>query len=274
MRRDATTLAASCPSATSISDDLDMGDIKLVVQADDLGMCRSVNEGIMTAADEGILTQTSVMAPTPWFGEGAAMAKARGLATGLHVTFTCEWEYLRWGPLTAGESLRDGDGLLKRTVEAAKEGVVEDGITEVNAQIDRAQASGLTLTYVDPHMGVSIAPAYAAACERLGVKFMYDQITPHHKWDSPVIWLSLMSRRDRGAKFAEVLDQLGPGTHMVMAHPAVDSDELRGLTPSDAENYFWAQPTRVADLEALCAPEVRKVVEARGIELVSAAQLG
>lgn len=247
-----------------------MSDIRLVVQADDLGMCRAVNEGIEIGFTEGVLTQTSVMAPTPWFGEGAAMAKRLGVATGLHVTFTCEWEYLRWGPLTEGASLRDPDGLFKKTVESAKEGSVDDALVEVNAQIDRAQGWGLELSYVDPHMGVSIAPAYAAACERLGVKFMYDQINPHHQWDSPVIWLSLMSRRDRGAIFAETLEKLGPGTHMVMAHPGTDTEELRGLTPSDAENYFWAQPTRVADLEALCAPEVRKVIEKRGMELISA----
>ena len=47
-----------------------MGTIRLVVQADDLGMCRSVNEGIEHAIVDGIVTQTSVMAPTPWFVEG------------------------------------------------------------------------------------------------------------------------------------------------------------------------------------------------------------
>ena len=247
-----------------------MSEIRLVVQADDLGMCRSVNEGIALSKTDGILTQTSVMAPTPWFGEGAEMAKRLGIPTGLHLTFTCEWEYLRWGPLSTGASLRDSDGLFKRTVEAAAEGAADEGIVEANAQIDRAQAAGLELTYVDPHMGVSITPAYEAACERLGVKFMYENINPHHQWDSPVIWLSLMSRRDRGAQFADVLEKLGPGTHMVMSHPSTSTDEIKGVTPADAENYFWAEPTRIADLEALCAPEVRKVIENRNIELIAA----
>jgi hypothetical protein len=60
---------------------------------------------------------------------------------------------------------------------------------------------------------------------------------------------------------------------MVMAHPGVGGDELRGVTAPDAKNYFWAEPTRVADLEALCAPEVRRVVERRNIELVAARDL-
>lgn len=247
--------------------------IKLVVQGDDLGMCRAVNEGIEHAFTDGILTQTSVMAPTPWFGEGAAMAKRHGIATGLHLTLTCEWDYLRWAPLSPGSSLRDPDGGFKRTVEAALEGDPAEAVIEANAQIDRAQAAGLELTYVDPHMGVSLVPAYEAACARIGKKFMYDQITPHHDWSSPVIWLSLMSRRDRGAQLAATLEALDDGVHMLMAHPGTDTPELAALTPSDAPNYFWAQPTRIADLEALCAPEVRQVVEARKIELVAARDL-
>jgi predicted glycoside hydrolase/deacetylase ChbG (UPF0249 family) len=250
-----------------------MGDIRLVVQADDLGMCRAVNAGVEHAFSDGILTQTSVMAPTPWFAEGAAIAKRLGIPTGLHVTLTCDWEYLRWGPLTAARSLRDTDGLFKRTVAGAAEGDPTEAVTEVHAQVDRAESSGLTLSYVDPHMGISIVPAYEAACARLGVKFIYaSAVQPHYVFDS-MIYLSVQSRRDRGAWLADALEQLGPGTHFVQSHPAVASEELRAVTPSDAENYFWAESTRVPDLEALCAPEVRKVIESRGIELVSVAQL-
>ena len=51
-----------------------------------------------------------------------------------------------------------------------------------------------------------------------------------------------------------------------MAHPGVESEELRSITPPDAHDYFWAESTRVPDLEALCSPDVRKVIEKRGIE--------
>jgi predicted glycoside hydrolase/deacetylase ChbG (UPF0249 family) len=246
-----------------------VGDIRLIVQADDCGMCRAVNEGIALAKTDGILTQTSVMAPTPWFAEGALMTKRLGIATGLHVTLTCDWEYLRWGPLTPAPSLRDSDGLFKRTVKGAAEGTPEDGVAEAHAQIDRAVSLGLELSYVDPHMGLSIIPAYEAACARLGVQFMYPGVDPHHVFDSITV-LSVQSRKDRAAWFAEFLEQLQPGTHMVQTHPAVASEELRAVTPEDADNYFWVESTRVPDLEALCAPEVRKVIERRGIELTTA----
>jgi predicted glycoside hydrolase/deacetylase ChbG (UPF0249 family) len=249
-----------------------MSEIRLVVQGDDLGMCRAVNEGVALAATDGILTQTSVMAPTPWFGEGAAIVRRLGLPVGLHVTLTCEWDHLRWAPLTPGPSLRTEDGTFHRTVTDAKAGRPEEAIAEAHAQADRAEALGLELDYVDPHMGVSVRPAYEAMCARLGRSFIYANVDPHHDWAS-IIVLSLAPFEDRAAWLVEQLEVIGPGTHFVLSHPGVGGDELRALTEEGADNADWAEPIRVADLEALCAPEVRAVVERRGIELAAVRDL-
>jgi predicted glycoside hydrolase/deacetylase ChbG (UPF0249 family) len=249
-----------------------MGDIRLVVQGDDLGMCRAVNEGIATAARDGILTQTSAMAPTPWFGEGAALARREGLGVGLHVTLTCEWEYLRWGPLTTGATIRGDDGSFPRTLVEAAEADPGEAIAEALAQAERARAAGLDLSYVDPHMGISQRPAYEAVCERYGLAFMYRGVEPHHEFAS-IIVLSLGPLEDRAAWFADRLEQLAPGTHMVMAHPGVAGEELRAMTDLDALNADWAEPYRVADLAALCDPGVRKVIDGRGIDLVAVRDL-
>ncbi len=130
--------------------------VRLVVQADDLGMCRAVNEGIEVAVTDGIVTQASAMAPTPWFAEGAAVARRLGLDTGLHCTFTCEWDFLRWGPLSSGPSLRLDDGTLPRTVEDAAARIdPAQGLDELRVQIRRARACGLEPCYVDPHVWLS-----------------------------------------------------------------------------------------------------------------------
>jgi hypothetical protein len=249
-----------------------VSDIKLVVQGDDLGMCRSVNEGIVLAATEGILTQASVMAPTPWFAEGAAMVQRVGLPVGLHVTLTCEWDYLRWSPLSPAPSLRASDGTFHRTVEAAATADPAEAVAEAHAQADRATAVGLDITYIDPHMGVSVRAAYEAMCARFGVKFIYRGIEPHHEWASLIV-LSLAPFEDRGAWLAERLESIGPGTHFVLSHPAVESAELRAITDPANENAVWAEPIRIEDLAALCDPSVRKVIERRDIALVAARDL-
>ena len=94
--------------------------IRLIVQADDFGMCHAVNEGILQAYREGIVTQASAMAPCPWISEAIAMAVEHRIPVGLHCTLTCEWEHLRWGPITSGPSLREPDGGFWRTVEEAR----------------------------------------------------------------------------------------------------------------------------------------------------------
>ncbi len=238
-------------------------------------MCRAVNEGIEVAVTDGVVTQASVMAPTPWFAEGAATARRLGLTTGLHCTFTCEWDFLRWAPLSAGATLRLDDGTQPRTVEdaAARIDPIE-GLDELRIQARRAVACGLELAYVDPHMGLSVTSAYPAICAELGRRFVYDPVEPHHRFDSMFI-LSLSSVDDlaqRTDRFVEWLERLDGGTHFVLSHPAVPSAELRAICAPDAANAAWAETFRAADLVALTSPDVRQVIERRGIELVSLAE--
>ncbi len=243
-----------------------------MVQADDLGMCRAVNDGIEHAVTDGLVTQVSAMAPTPWFADGAARVRRLGVTTGLHCTFTCEWDHLRWAPLSPGRTLRLDDGTQPRTVEDAARLVdPTEGLEELRWQARRATACGIDLAYVDPHMGVSVTSAYGAICEELGLRFIYRAVDPHHRFDS-IFVLSLAVTDDldrRTDAFVDWLDRVGEGTHLVLTHPGVASDELRALTGPGAANADWAEPYRAADLAALTAPEARAVVERRGIALVS-----
>ena len=118
-------------------------------------MCRAVNEGIEHAVVDGIVTQTSVMAPTPWFADCAALGRdASASPPGCTRTFTCEWRYLRWAPLSAGATLRLGDGTMRRTVEDATTSIEPgEGLDELRTQARRALLCGLDLAYVDCHMG-------------------------------------------------------------------------------------------------------------------------
>lgn len=65
-------------------------DIQLIVRGDDFGMCHAVNQGIQRAFTDGIVTMSSTMAPCPWFGEAAEIAKDIGIPLGAHQTLTCE----------------------------------------------------------------------------------------------------------------------------------------------------------------------------------------
>ena len=64
----------------------------LIVNADDFGISRGVNDGVARAHERGIVTSASLMVDMP--GVRAAVRAAQGqprLGLGLHVNFTAPW---------------------------------------------------------------------------------------------------------------------------------------------------------------------------------------
>ena len=248
-----------------------MDAIKLVVRGDDLGMCHAVNEGIAAAWTDGILSQTTAMVPCPWFTEGAAKAIAAGIPTAVHMTMTAEWDNIRWRPLTGPTTVAAPDGTFWRTVADVQAKVdPDDALAEIAAQVECFRATGLEPTGLDPHMAAFVPASVGPIAKRVGLPFF------HAGRDSDYIDSNTMltTRRDKTAWLQNWLRELGPGTHLLIAHPALASPELEALTSPDAENRNWADVWRITDLEALTDPDVRDIVASRGIELVAHAPDG
>jgi hypothetical protein len=253
-----------------------MGDIKLVVQCDDFGMCHAGNLGAVQAFREGILTQASVMVPCPWFREAARLAKEHALPVGVHLTTTSEWEYMRWGPLTGGRSLVGDDGRMPRTVEHVRDHADPDELfEEFVAQTELYLAEGLEIGYFDCHMGVAIGPPYVKICEKYGKPFDYPIGDVAVGFDS----IHMLSGRPSDEKVDYLIDRISnmePGKHLIVSHCAVESEELRSLTadrPNQPDHLLWANEYRPSDLAALTSPDVKKLVADRGIDLVPVAGL-
>lgn len=247
--------------------------VQLVVQGDDFGMCHAVNTGTVRAFREGVVTQASTMVPCPWFPEAAALALEHGLPLGIHSTLTCEWDGLRWSPLTAGASLRGDDGVTcHRTVAGATSADPDEATDELVAQAERFLAAGLALTYFDVHMGLSQLPAYDAVSTRYGVPFLYSGVPASLSFAS----IKMLSERPADAKKDWVLGYLEriaerPGVHLLVSHCASDDPELAALVRPGSPVFAWAREYRVSDLAVLTDPDVAAAVEAHGIELVSVA---
>ncbi len=250
-----------------------MSQVKLVVQGDDFGMCHAVNTGIVTAFTEGILTQVSTMVPCPWFDEAAELAQKHGIPAGIHSTLTCEWDYLRWKPLTAGPSLRGDDGTFRRTVREAAEAVdVGEATAELVSQAEKFLATGLSINHFDAHMGRVCIPAYEEVCRRYGKRFIYDGVEPNVGFDS----VRSLSEREADQKkgwLLHRLEKLEPGNHLIVTHVATPGEELRSITGPESPVVRWAEEYRKSDIEVVTDPEVRRRIDDLGIKLVSVAEL-
>src|SRR5690349_18481794 len=63
------------------------GERRLIVNADDFGLSRSVNEAVIRAHREGVLTSASLMVNEPGYQEAVELARANPrLGVGLHLT--------------------------------------------------------------------------------------------------------------------------------------------------------------------------------------------
>jgi hopanoid biosynthesis associated protein HpnK len=128
---------------------------QLILNADDFGMTRGVNEGIIRGHSEGILTSTTLMANGPEFDDAVARAKLNPkLGVGCHLV-------LVGGPAVAPKekisSLADENGNLPESlgvfVARLSAGLIRTKAIdrEMRAQIEKIRAAGIEPTHLDTH---------------------------------------------------------------------------------------------------------------------------
>ncbi len=114
----------------------------LIVNCDDLGSSYAANVGVYEALRNGIGTSATLMVPCPWARDAAA--RYRGEDIGVHLTLNSEWDLYRWGPITYGPSLLDGDGGFPRTVaDVWDHADIDEVRRELRAQLERAILVGV-----------------------------------------------------------------------------------------------------------------------------------
>ncbi len=78
----------------------------LIINADDFGMCHSVNEGIIKALLKGIVCSTTLMVPCPWALHAMNFLRHHPeIAFGVHLTVISDWADYRWGPIAPREKV-------------------------------------------------------------------------------------------------------------------------------------------------------------------------
>jgi len=150
------------------------------VNADDFGRSRSINEAVIQAHREGILTTASLMVNEPSCGEAVEWAKENPrLGVGLHLT-------LLMGRCALPP--REISGLVNERGEFSNDPVKvgmryffrrelrEPLREEIHAQFARFRATGLTLDHVNGHLHMHLHPVVFSIlmedAEKLGIERM------------------------------------------------------------------------------------------------------
>ncbi len=124
--------------------------MKLIMNADDFGLCRGVNFGIVDAHNLGIVSSTTLMAGGAAFDHAVTLAKDNPtLGIGVHLTLT----YGR--PILSGhKTLVDDNGNFNKLsyVESNQDKIDPAEVEkEYTAQIEKVLAAGIMPTHLDSH---------------------------------------------------------------------------------------------------------------------------
>lgn len=226
----------------------------LIVNADDFGRSRRINEGVARAHDDGVVSSASAMVCWPAAEEAAALAGVRPkLGVGLHVDLS-EWEYG-----TDGWWAR-----YERVGESAAE--VE---AEVVRQLERfRELFGRDPTHLDSHQHVHrqepVRSVLAGIGAELGVPVR--DLSPGVTYRG-----DFYGQTGRGEPLP---DAIGIAALLALVASLPDGVTELGCHPArvpEIESSYAAE--RVAELAVLCDPRVRAAIADEGIELQSFAGL-
>ena len=148
---------------------------ELILNADDFGLTRGVNEGIVRAHREGILTSATLMANGPAFEDAAERAKENPqLGVGCHLVLTGG---VAVAPPEKIPSLVGRNGRLPRSIGVLAArlslGLVrtEHIVAELRAQIEKIRRAGIEPTHLDTHKHSHVHPQVMGALGLVAQEF-------------------------------------------------------------------------------------------------------
>jgi predicted glycoside hydrolase/deacetylase ChbG (UPF0249 family) len=258
----------------------------LIVNADDFGFTKDVNEGIVHAHRAGILTSTTLMATGAAFSHAVELARENpSLDIGCHLV------------LVGGPGMPPTVAQLIRELALGRIQVYE----QLSAQVKRILDAGVRPTHLDTHKHTHLLPpvldAVVRIAEETGIRWVRRPFDfPLHAGGTPVkarlahrafglmrpAFSGVLRRRgcrvtDHFAGFrvtgrfdagelARLIHALPPGSTEFMCHPGFCTDELRAARTRLKES-------RRQELDALTSPEVRRALEEAGVRLASFGEL-
>lgn len=250
-------------------------EIRLIIKGDDMGAAHGINVATIEAFTKGVLTTTNVIVPGGWMPEAARLLQQHpDLDVGVHLALTSEWENVKWRPLTHAPSLVDINGhffpiVAPRPGFAAGTSLREAGPDlgeverELRAQLDQARRLIPRISYTWEHMGFgSVSPDVRALVKRLSAE--YGLLVPMDIGVQSIgrVYESKDTGAEKARKLAARLETLEPGLWLHIDHASTDDAEMQAIGHA---GYEWVAADRRAVYEAWTSPEVREVIERRGI---------
>lgn len=240
---------------------------KIIINADDFGYCDSVNNAIIDAHKNGVVTSCTVMAGMPGFEEGVKLLKENPtLGSGVHMTLTC------YKPVLEGhKTIVDENGYFHRRLneEIINNIDTEEVYAEFCAQIDKVIASGVNISHLDSHHHIHTTEMLKDVIKRITDKyklpirggFRYDV-----NLDVDIIPVLGSFYKDKvSTDYFKTIDLENIEVADMMCHPGFSSDFLNNSTSYAKEREY--------EHKVLTSDEFKNNLDELGITLTNYVEL-
>ena len=264
---------------------------RLIVNADDFGRSTSINQAVIRAHQEGILTTASLMVNEPAFNEAVALARQNPrLGVGLHLTLVCGTSTLRPNdiPGLVDDSSEFSDHPVKAGIRYFLNGRLRPFLRrEMAAQFQKFQQTGLRLDHVNGHLHIHMHPTVFSILRHHGREWgvKHFRLTRDRFWLNARIasgkWCyrlchaiiySLLARHVRPSLKVQRIRHTTSVFGLLQSGRVTESYLMKllpRLPAGDSELYSHPSLDEFKDeFDALISPQVRKQTEDCGIRLI------
>ena len=264
---------------------------RLIVNADDFGRSRSINEAVVLAHRDGILTTASLMVNEPAFDDAVFLARQNPkLGVGLHLSLVCGRSQLAPEkiPALVNSEKQFSDNAIAAGFRFFFLPQLKSQLRdELEAQFQKFRSTGLLLDHVNGHLNIHLHPVVFGILmenrERWGIK--------HLRLTSDPLPLNLQLARGKffyrlshaciyqllsswaRPKLRRVHMRHTQNVFGLLQNARVDEEFvtklLSRLPPGDSELYSHPSLDDFKnELDALISPRVKDLVKKFGIELI------
>jgi len=264
---------------------------RLIVNADDFGRSPSINQAVIRAHREGILTTTSLMVNEAACDEAVALARENpGLGVGLHLTLICGHSALaheKIPGLTDARSEFTNNPCSAGFRYFFNRSLREQLRAEIHAQFQKFRGTGLKMDHLNGHLHLHLHPVIfrllmedAAQLGIERVRLTFDPFRLNLRLASGHLAyraLHVLIFHSLSARARPVLQQRGfrhtERVFGLLQNARVDESYVFGLLaqlPSgDSELYSHPSLDEFRnEFDALISPRVRERVKQLGISLI------
>jgi len=156
--------------------------LKLILNADDFGLNKSVTEGIIESFEKGLLTSTTIMMNTDYSDKAINYLKNNNLSSGIHLN-------LNFGKPISSHNNLTHKSIFFRNVYYLIHLIKNNKINlneiekEFNLQLEKAFDNNLKITHIDSHKHIHMYIPIFKIIEKLAKKFKIKKIRISKDYD-------------------------------------------------------------------------------------------